>query len=348
MKSIKNIRLKQDSTIKEALEVIDNAAMQIAIVTDSNDKLVGTITDGDLRRGFLKGLNLNQSIETVIFKNPTVATINHTNEEIIKLAVSKKIHQIPIVDDKGKVLGIQEIQELIKPKEKTNSVFLMVGGLGKRLRPLTENIPKPMLKIGNKSILETIVERFAKYGYTNIVMCVNYKSHAIKDFFGDGSKFGVDIKYIVEEYRMGTAGALSLLKENPLEPFFVMNGDVITNVNFDHMMDYHIANNSIATMGVKEYDIMVPYGVVDTHDGVIKSIEEKPSHKFFVNAGIYILNNEILDYVPKNKFYDMTDLFEVIIEKKLKGVSFPIYEEWADIGKQDELERAKVKHEKNK
>ena len=348
MKSIKNIRLTEDSTIKEALEVINNAAMQIAVVTDSDDKLLGTITDGDLRRGFLKGLNLNQSIKKVIFRNPTVVTINHTKEEILKLAISKKIHQIPVVDDKGKVLGIQEIQELIKPKDKTNRVFLMVGGLGKRLRPLTDNIPKPMLKIGNKSILETIVERFAQYGYKNIVMCVNYKSHTIKDFFGDGSKFGVNIEYILEKKKMGTAGALSLLRENALEPLFVMNGDVITNVNFDYMMNYHIANDSIATMGVKEYDIMVPYGVVDTYKGVIISIEEKPSHKFFVNAGIYILNKEILDLVPKNKFYNMTDLFEEIIEKKLKGISFPIYEEWRDIGQEDELERARIEYEKRR
>ncbi len=348
MKSIENIRLTEDSTIKEALEVIDKAAMQIAVVTDSDNKLIGTITDGDLRRGFLKGLDLNQNIEKVIFRNPTVATINHTKEEILKLAVSKKIHQIPVVDDKGKVLGIQEIQELIEPKNKTNKVFLMVGGLGKRLRPLTENTPKPMLKIGNKSILEIIVERFAQYGYTNIVMCANYKYHAIKDFFGDGSKFGVNIEYILEKKRMGTAGALSVLREKPLEPLFVMNGDVITNVNFDHMMNYHMANNSIATMGVKEYDIMVPYGVVNTHKGVIKSIEEKPSHRFFVNAGIYILNKEILDLVPKNKFYDMTDLFEEIIEKKLKGISFPIYEEWTDIGQEDELERARVEYDKRR
>lgn len=219
MKNIQNIKLTINATIKESLQIIDGGAMQIALVVDENDKLLGTLTDGDIRRGLLKGLDLNSSIESIVFKTPTIAKISDTKEEILKLALSKKLHQIPIVDDNGKILGIQEIEELIKPKGKTNQVILMVGGLGTRLRPLTENIPKPMLKVGNKPILQTIVEKFAEYGYTNIVMCVNYKSHIIQDYFGDGSNFGVNIEYILEEQRMGTAGALSLLNEKPTEPF---------------------------------------------------------------------------------------------------------------------------------
>ncbi|QKF58957.1 nucleotidyltransferase family protein [Aliarcobacter lanthieri] len=340
MKNIENIKLRENSTIKEALEIIDKGSMQIALVVDKNDKLVGTLTDGDIRRGLLKGFDLNSSIEDIIFKKPTIATISDTKEDILKLALSKKLHQIPIIDENNRLVGIKEIDELIKPKNKTNKVVLMVGGLGTRLRPLTETTPKPMLKVGNKPILQTIVEKFAEYGYTNIIMCVNYKSHIIQDYFGDGSDFGVNIEYVLEEQRMGTAGALSLLKEKPTEPFFVMNGDLLTNVNFEHLHNYHIATNSIGTMCVREYDFQVPYGVVNIKDSKILSIEEKPIHKFFVSAGIYMLSEKVLEYIPQNQFYDMPTLFEKLISLNENTISFPLREYWLDIGRIEEYEKA--------
>lgn len=345
MKNIDNIKLNINSTIKEALQIIDNGALQIALIVDENDKLLGTLTDGDIRRGLLKGLDLNSSIESIIFKTPTIAKISNTKEDILKLALSKKLHQIPIVDDNGKILGIQEIEELIKPKEKTNKVILMVGGLGTRLKPLTDSTPKPMLKVGNKPILQTIVEKFAEYGYTNIIMCVNYKSHIIQDYFGDGKEFGVNIEYILEEQRMGTAGALSLLTEKPIEPFFVMNGDLLTNVNFEHLHDYHLSNNSMGTMCVREYDFQVPYGVVNIKDSRILSIEEKPTHKFFVSAGIYMLSPEILEYIPENQFYDMPTLFEKLISENKNVISFPLREYWLDIGRIEEYKKANEEYD---
>ncbi len=340
MKNIENIKLKPSATIKEALILIDKGSMQIALIVDENNKLLGTLTDGDIRRGLIKGLGLNSSIETIIFKSPTVVNLNSTKEEILQLALIKKLHQIPVVDDDGKVIGIQQIDELLKPKIKTNKVVLMVGGLGTRLRPLTENTPKPMLKVGNKPILQTIVEKFAQYGYTNIIMCVNYKSDIIQDYFGDGKQFGVDIEYIFEEQRMGTAGALSLLSKKPTEPFFVMNGDLLTNVNFEHLHDYHLENNSIATMCVREYDFQVPYGVVKVDDNKILSIEEKPIHKFFISAGIYMLSSESLDYIPQNEFYDMPTLFEKLINESKNTISFPLREYWLDIGRIEEYKKA--------
>ena len=340
MKNIENIKLKPSATIKEALILIDKGSMQIALIVDENNKLLGTLTDGDIRRGLIKGLGLNSSIETIIFKSPTVVNLNSTKEEILQLALIKKLHQIPVVDDDGKVIGIQQIDELLKPKIKTNKVVLMVGGLGTRLRPLTENTPKPMLKVGNKPILQTIVEKFAQYGYTNIIMCVNYKSDIIQDYFGDGKQFGVDIEYIFEEQRMGTAGALSLLPKKPNEPFFVMNGDLLTNVNFEHLHDYHLENSSIATMCVREYDFQVPYGVVKVDDNKILSIEEKPIHKFFISAGIYMLSSESLDYIPQNEFYDMPTLIEKLINKSKNTISFPLREYWLDIGRIEEYKKA--------
>ncbi len=340
MKSIQKIKLSKSASIKEALKVIGDGAMKIVLVVDKSDKLLGTLTDGDIRRGLLNGLDLKSSIESIIFKTPTVAKNTDTKEMILKLALSKKLHQIPIVNESGKVIGIEEINELVKPNTKTNKVILMVGGLGKRLGSLTKDTPKPMLKVGNKSILETIVESFSSYGYTNIVMCLNYKSHVIKDYFGNGSKFGVNIDYVTEEKRMGTAGALSLLKEKPEEPFFVMNGDLLTNVNFESIHEFYSSNNADALMCVREYESQVPYGVINMKNTKITSIDEKPMQKFFVNAGIYMLDPNILEHIPKNQFYNMTTLFEKIIEKNKNAISFPIQGYWLDIGRFEEFEKA--------
>lgn len=340
MKFVENIKLTPTSSIREALKIIDNGSLQIAIVVDENNCLIGTLTDGDIRRGLLKNLSLDDNVESIIFRHPTVAKISDPKEYILKLAIAKKLHQIPIIDEYNRVIGIKEIEELVKPLVKPNKVILMVGGLGSRLRPLTEEIPKPMLKVGNKPILQTIVEKFSEYGFVNIIMCVNYKSHIIQDYFGDGSSFGVNIEYILEEQRMGTAGALSLLKMIPNEPFFVMNGDLLTNVNFEHLLNYHIVNNSVATMCVREYDFQVPYGVVNIENDKIKSIVEKPIHKFFVSAGIYMLSKEAISYLPKNQFYDMPALFEILIKENKTTISFPIREYWLDIGRMEEYERA--------
>jgi NDP-sugar pyrophosphorylase family protein len=217
----------------------------------------------------------------------------------------------------------------------------MAGGEGMRLRPLTKNIPKPMLKVGNKPLLHTLVEKFKDSGYINIVMCVNYKSKVIKDYFGDGEKFGVKIEYIHEKTKMGTAGALSLFKKKPKEPFFVINGDLLTNLNFEKMLDFHYEHNSMATMCVREYNIDSPYGEVKLKNENIKSIEEKPKHKFFVNAGVYILDPKCIDLIPK-KFFDMPSLFKKMIENKNKTISFPLGEYWLDIGKINDYKKANL------
>jgi dTDP-glucose pyrophosphorylase len=344
MKNIENIKLTVDSTIKEALQIIDNGAVKFAIVVDKDDKLIGTMTDGDIRRAILDGKTLGDTIENIYFKEPTIVTVNHTKEEIINLCTSKKIYQIPVVDNKGRVVSIDLLDELLKPEIHPNKVVLMVGGLGTRLRPLTETTPKPMLHVGGKPILQTIVEKFVSYGFVNIVMCVGYKSNIIQDFFGDGSKFGAHIEYVLEDKRMGTAGALSLLENKPKEPFFVMNGDLLTNVNFEHLLEFHTANNAMATMCVREYDFQVPYGVVNVKDGKILSIEEKPVHKFFVSAGIYMLSPDCISHIPENEFYDMPTLFEKLIAMNENTVSFPLREYWLDIGRMEEYEKANLEY----
>jgi dTDP-glucose pyrophosphorylase len=340
MKKIDQIKLGMNSTVKEALRVIDNGAMQIAVVVDNDGRLLGTLTDGNIRRGLLNGLSINSTIENIFFKTPTVAKISDTKDEILQKALSKKLHQIPIVDDANKVLGIVEIDELFRPKLKNNKVVLMAGGLGSRLGELTKTTPKPMLHVGNKPILQTIIESFVKYGYVNIVVSVNYLSHIIEEYFGNGSAFGVSIEYVHEQERMGTAGALGLMRDLLSEPFFVMNGDLLTNINFEHLHDFHISQSAFGTMGVREYDFQVPYGVVNVEDGKIKSITEKPIHKYLVSAGIYMLSPEILSFVPQGQFFDMPSLFEKIIANGHCASSFPICDYWLDIGRINDYDRA--------
>jgi dTDP-glucose pyrophosphorylase/CBS domain-containing protein len=340
MKKIDDIVVKESSSILDVLKIIDESSKQLAIVVDDNNKLLGTISDGDIRRAILKNIPLTESVKNIYFKNPTTADINNSREEIINICKVKKIHQLPIVDAEGNILGLEVLDELISREKKLNKAVLMVGGLGTRLQPLTESIPKPMLKVGNKPILETIVQKFAEFGYTNIVMCVNYKSDVIKKYFGDGAEFGVSIEYVLEEERMGTAGALSLLKEKITEQFFVMNGDLLTNVNFEHLHNFHVSNNSMGTMCVRDYDFQVPFGVVDIENTKILSITEKPLHKFFVNAGIYMFNPEVLDFIPQNKFYDMPSLFKKLISEGKNINSFPLREYWLDVGRIEEYEKA--------
>ena len=344
MKEFEDIIVKESTSIIEALQIIDKSSKQIAVVTNDK-KLLGTISDGDIRRAVLKNISLNESIKNIYNKSPITASINNSKEEILNICRAKKIHQIPIVNNNGDLIGLEVLDELISKEKKQNKAILMGGGLGTRLRPLTQNTPKPMLKVGDKPILQTIVEKFADYGYRDIVMCVNYKSDIIQEYFGDGSKFGVSIEYVLEEKRMGTAGALSLLKEKPKEPFFVMNADLLTNVNFEHLHDFHVSNNSMGTMCVQYYDFQVPYGVVNIENTKILSVKEKPTHKFFVNAGIYMLSPEILNYMPKNEFYDMPNFFEKLISENENIISFPLREYWLDIGRIEEYEKANEEYE---
>ncbi len=344
MDSIQNIIVNQDISIRDALKIIDKSSKQICLVVE-NEKLIGTLTDGDIRRGFLDGLGLDSPIKSIVFRTPTTCSAEDSREKILKIAITNKLHQIPIVDNKGRLVGLKEIDELLKPKSKTNSVVLMVGGLGTRLMPLTEDTPKPMLEVGGRPILQTIVEGFAKHGFINITMCLGYKSNVIQDFFKDGKAFEVNIDYIVEEKRMGTAGALTLLKKEFNEPFFVMNGDLLTNIDYEKMLDFHQINSSKATMCVRKYDIEVPYGVVSIDNENIVSIEEKPIHSFFVNAGIYLLEPECIDLIPKNEFYDMPTLFEKLIDVKEKTVSFPLKEYWLDIGRLEDFKKANIDYQ---
>lgn len=336
----KEIMISPSTAILKAIEIIDAGAMKIALVVDENNCLLGTVTDGDIRRGILRGVALDEEVQNVMNPNPITARSTETKETVLAIMKLKRLHHIPIIDGQGCVVGIEILDNLLKSNFRENWVMLMAGGLGTRLRPLTDDAPKPLLKVGSKPILETIMDNFIEYGFRKFYLSVNYKAEMIEEYFGDGSRWGVEIRYIHEDKRMGTAGALGLLSEKPTQPLVVMNGDLLTKVNFQQLLDFHIEHRAQATMCVREYDFQVPYGVVKVDKLKLIGIDEKPIHKFFVNAGIYVLDPAALDLIPKNEFFDMPSLYQKLMDLNCETVVFPIREYWMDIGRKDDFERA--------
>lgn len=339
MKQWEKTLVNQHQTLLDTMKIIDDSTLQFAVVVDDKQHLLGTVTDGDIRRGILSGKGLEVPITSIMNSNPISAKCGQKQHKYKQLMKSKMLKQLPIVDDSNKIIDIL-FADTLKNSLNKNTVVLMLGGLGTRLRPLTNDIPKPMLKIGNKPILETIVEGFKQYGYSHFIFSVNYKKKVIQDYFQSGEAFDVTIDYVEEAKRMGTAGALSLINNRPTKPFFVMNGDLLTQINFDQLMQFHIEHQSVATMCVREYEYQIPYGVIETDGTNLVTIKEKPIHRSFVNAGIYVLNPEVFDYIPQDKFYDMPTLFEQLIEQDMKTSVFPIHEYWLDIGQVDDFHRA--------
>lgn len=340
MKDWRKVMISPGITLRETIQVIDSGALKIALVIDGEKRLLGTVSDGDIRRGILRGCSLEDPIRQVMNMHPTVAHQNEGREKILALMRQKQVYQIPVVDGDGMLVGLEVLEKVLESPRRDNWVVLMAGGLGTRLKPLTDDLPKPLLKIGGKPILETIIENFLEYGFCRFFISVNYKSELIEAHFGDGSRWGAEIRYLREEKKLGTAGALGLLPERPTLPVLVMNGDVLTKVNFQQLLDFHLEHRAAATMCVREYDFQVPYGVVKLDKHRIYSIEEKPVQRFFVNAGIYVLEPETLDLIPHNDYYDMPTLFEQLVQQKSETAVFPIREYWLDIGRMDDFERA--------
>ncbi|OEC02890.1 alcohol dehydrogenase [Lysinibacillus sphaericus] len=339
MKQWQKTLVNQNHTLLDTMKIIDDSSLQFAVVVDEEQHLLGTVTDGDIRRGILRGEGLDVTITSIMNPNPISARSGQKYHKYKQLMKSKMLKQLPIVDENNRIINIL-FTDNIETTLNKNTVVLMLGGLGTRLRPLTNDTPKPMLRVGNKPILETIIEGFKQYGYTNFIFSVNYKKEVIQDYFQNGEAFDVTIEYIEEDKKMGTAGALSLLKSRPTKPFFVMNGDLLTQINFDQLMQFHMEHDSVATMCVREFEYQIPYGVIETDGTDLVTIREKPIHRSFVNAGIYVLNPDVLDYIPQDEFYDMPSLFEKLIEENSKTSVFPIREYWLDIGQMDDFNKA--------
>lgn len=335
--------IRSDATLKETMQQIDETSLQFAAVVNDQNQLVGTVTDGDIRRAILKGMSLHDSIHQVMNPKPKVIVNSLPILQRQQRLRQLRLKQVPVVDEQNRVVDIWFVDDQ-ETKKHTNKVVLMAGGLGTRLRPLTEHTPKPMLPIGGKPILELIIEHFKKHGFYDFIISVNYKKEAIQNYFQDGAAFDVSIEYIEEQKRLGTAGALSLIKQSVKEPFFVMNGDILTNFNCETMLQQHLEQKAFATMAVREYEYQIPYGVIK-HDGIqLRKIIEKPTHQELVSAGIYILNHECLLDIPQNTFYDMPVLFETYVEQSKNVQLYQIHDYWLDIGRFEDYEEANTNY----
>ncbi len=342
MKNWTKTLLPPTASIRKAIEVIETGSLQIAMIVDDNRLLMGTVTDGDIRRGILNGIAMTEPVSMIMQTVPFTTGKDVADVVLHEMMQERRLRQIPLVDDDGHVVGLVHIDDMT-PRSKIldNWVVLMAGGLGERLQPLTADTPKPLLKVGDKPIAETILENLIAQDFRKFYISVNYMADMIKDHFGNGSRLGVEIRYMEEDKRLGTAGPLSLLPETPKSPLIVMNSDLLTGVDFNSLLSYHSEADSKATMCVREYDFQVPFGVVRIKDNQISRIDEKPVHKFFVNAGIYVLDPAILELIPKDTTFDMPELFNEIIGRNEKTAVFPIREYWLDVGRIDDLERAK-------
>jgi dTDP-glucose pyrophosphorylase len=341
MKDWQTALLAEGGTVADAVRVIEANAAHICLVVDVHGRLKGTVTDGDVRRALLRSLPLAAPVAEVMNKSPLTGRPDEDRRAHLEAMRRILVRQLPVVDSAGRVVGLVTSDEITQAGPRPNWVVLMAGGLGLRLRPLTEETPKPMLRIGTKPLLETTIENFVQQDFRRFYISVNYRADKVKAHFGDGARFGCEIRYLEEETELGTAGALGLIDERPIEPVIVMNGDVLTKVNFGQLLDFHHEHGAAATMCVREYDFQVPYGVVRIEGARIDGLVEKPVHSFFVNAGIYVVDPKLLDSVPRDgQRFHMTELFERVIAGKQKTAAFPIREYWIDIGQLDDFTRA--------
>jgi len=339
----KNILLAQTDTMQSAINVLDREALRIVLVVDGNERLVGTITDGDIRRALIQHMSMDTVVTEFMCRESTVASVEDDRESILSKMKILDLLQIPILDKNRKVVGLETLQNLLERTRYNNPVFLMAGGFGKRLQPLTDNTPKPLLKVGTMPILETILNQFISAGFHNFYISIHYKAEMVRDHFGDGSDWDVNIQYIHEDSPLGTAGGLGLLPNDlPKLPILMMNGDLLTKIDFEELLDFHVEEGGDATMCVREYDFQVPYGVIKAKEHRIISIEEKPIQKVFVNAGVYVLSPSIIETVDGTCYLDMPQLLEGKIEQGGQVNMFPVHEYWLDIGQMDQFDQAQA------
>lgn len=344
---IQRFFIEQDSSLREAMACIDRNAKGIVLVVTDDKRLVATITDGDIRRAVLAGTGLDTPVSALLitriqsaYPQPITAPAGTPVSKLVELMKQHVIYQIPLLDENGRVIDLFTTNTLLTQHDAPIEAVVMAGGFGTRLQPLTLDLPKPMLPIGDRPLLQRIIEQLESSGIQNVNITTHYKPEKIIDHFGDGEKFGVHINYVSEDTPLGTAGALSLLTESDA-PLLVINGDILTRVDFQAMYTYHRNYNADLTVAVRQYEVEVPYGVVECEGVHITRLREKPTYKFFVNAGIYLLQPDTRRYIPDNRHFDMTDLIETLLHKDKNVVNFPIIEYWLDVGHHADYEQAK-------
>jgi dTDP-glucose pyrophosphorylase len=329
--------LPPSATVQEVIQNLDMVAIQIVLITDEDGRLVGTISDGDIRRGLLRGLTLESSIESIIFRKPLVVPSSLDRNMVLQLMTANQIRQIPIIDEDNRIIGIHLWNQVATPAERSNTLVIMAGGKGLRMRPYTETCPKPMLPIQGKPMLEHILDRARLEGFHRFVFAIHYLGHIIEEYFGTGEKWGVQIDYLREDSPLGTAGALSLLSKIPEEPVVVTNGDVITDIRYAELLSFHERHGATATMAVRLHEWQHPFGVVQLRGLDIVGFEEKPIARSHINAGIYVLAPAALRALGKGVHCDMPALFEKLHAQSLRTVAYPMHEPWLDVGRPGDL-----------
>lgn len=336
----RTVVLPPDSTIKQAITKLNETGLQIVLVLDKHDILVGTLTDGDIRRGLLRGSALEDQIEKIMRSNSLVVPPEMNRDMVVQMMHANRFRQLPIVDPSHKVVGLHLWDEITAPVERPNLMVIMAGGLGTRLRPHTENCPKPMLPVAGKPMLEHIIERAKAEGFGRFIIAIQYLGHIIEEHFGKGERLGVQIDYLKESTPLGTAGALGLLSPRPEHSFIVTNGDVLSDIKYGELLDFHTRHSAVATMAVRLHEWQHPFGVVQTQGVDIMGFEEKPITRTHVNAGIYALNPEALNGLTANSHCDMPTIFEQLQAEGKRTVAYPMHEPWLDVGRPDDLNRA--------
>ena len=339
-KSWRKAVLPANSTLREVIGNMNQSSLRIVLVVNERGELEGTISDGDIRRGLLKGLDIDSTIETVIHRGALVVPPTLGRDMVLQLMVANKIQQIPVVDDQQRVLGLHVWDEITTSPVRANRIVIMAGGKGTRLHPFTEKCPKPLVTVAGKPMLEHIIERAKLEGFRDFVLAIYHLGQMIEEYFGDGAKLGVRIEYLHEEMALGTAGALSLLAPRPTEPFVVTNGDVVTDIRYGDLLDFHCRQEASATMAVRTHEWQHPYGVVQTRGVDIVGFEEKPIARSHINAGVYVLSPEALDELEYGAACAMPTLFERLQVRMRRTVAYPMHEPWLDVGRPDDLAKA--------
>jgi dTDP-glucose pyrophosphorylase len=338
--------LPVDATLQQAISKLNETAFQIVIIATPDRILAGTLTDGDIRRGLLRGMGMDDLVESIMFCEPLVVPPDLSRTSVLQLMQANKIHQMPIVDESRRVVGLHLLGELIGPRQNDNLMVVMAGGQGTRLRPHTKNCPKPMLPVDGQPMLEHIIERARAEGFQRFILAIHYLGNIIEEYFGDGSRWNVQIDYLREESPLGTAGALSLLSPRPEIPFVVSNADVLTDIRYGDMLDYHSRHGASATMAVRTHELQHPFGVVQTQGVNIVGFEEKPIFRNHINAGVYVLGTDALDTLKTGEHIDMPALFNRLQGDGKSTIIYPMHEPWLDVGRAEQLHQAQKNQKK--
>jgi dTDP-glucose pyrophosphorylase len=337
-----NFQIDSALTLQDAMQVIDRGAAQIALVVDDQQRLLGTLTDGDIRRGLLKGASLEAPVEQLMNRRFRFVRSSDDQAAVLEMMRREMLRQIPVLDEEGRAVELLLLQELLSPPQVSNAVVIMAGGKGTRLRPHTEHCPKPMLPVGDQPMLEILLEQCIASGFSRFYLSVNYLKEQIIDHFADGSRWGVSIDYLVEHEPLGTAGSLQLLHNALTEPFLVLNGDVLTRLNPSKLLHFHSEHQAQATLCVREHELTVPFGVVQANGVELGGFEEKPTYRYLVNAGVYVIDPQLLPLLPPHQATDMPSLLKAAQQAGHRVAVYPIHEYWIDIGRPETLEEAHV------